>query len=66
MRATQLFDDNGLRTYLLVMYEGDEAFSEITEFAKANDVDAATLTANRRCMPISCSGGATTPPSPGT
>ena len=49
MRATQLFDDNGLRTYLLVMDKGDEAFSEITAFAKANDVNAATLTAIGAC-----------------
>jgi predicted DNA-binding protein with PD1-like motif len=49
MRATELFDDNGLRTYLLVMDKGDEAFSEITEFAKANDVNAASLTAIGAC-----------------
>lgn len=49
MRATQLFDDNGLRTYLLVMDKGDEAFSEITEFAKANEINAATLTAIGAC-----------------
>jgi predicted DNA-binding protein with PD1-like motif len=49
MRATQLFDESGLRTYLLVMDKGDEAVSEITEFARANDVDAATLTAIGAC-----------------
>jgi predicted DNA-binding protein with PD1-like motif len=49
MRATQLFDDHGLRTYLLVMEQGDEAISEITEFAKDNDIDAATLTAIGAC-----------------
>ena len=49
MHATQLFDDHGLRTYLLVMEKGDEAFSEITEFAKTNDIDAATLTAIGAC-----------------
>ena len=49
MRATQLFDDHGLRTYLLVMDKGDEAFSKITAFAKANDINAATLTAIGAC-----------------
>src|SRR5215218_10955923 len=49
MRTTQLFDDHGLRTYLLVMDKGDEAVSEITEFAKTNDIDAATLTAIGAC-----------------
>jgi predicted DNA-binding protein with PD1-like motif len=29
-----LYEDGELRTYLLVMDPGDEAFSEITEFAK--------------------------------
>ncbi len=49
MQATQLFDDHGLRTYLLVMDKGDEAVREITDFAKANDIDAATLTAIGGC-----------------
>jgi predicted DNA-binding protein with PD1-like motif len=34
MRATQLHDDVGLQTYLLVMDMGDEAIGEITAFAK--------------------------------
>ncbi len=50
MNYTQLYrSDNDLRTYLLVMDQGDEAVSEITAFAKANDVNAASLTAIGAC-----------------
>jgi predicted DNA-binding protein with PD1-like motif len=49
MKSTLLYEDGELRTYLLVMDQGDEAFSEITEFAKANDVNAASLTAIGAC-----------------
>lgn len=49
MNATLLYQDGDLRTYLLVMDQGDEAYSEITEFAKANDVNAASLTAIGAC-----------------
>lgn len=49
MKSTLLHEDGDLRTYLLVMDKGDEAVSEITEFAKANQVNAATLTAIGAC-----------------
>ncbi len=49
MQSTQLSDDHGLRTYLLVMDDGDEAVSEITSFAKANHINAASLTAIGAC-----------------
>lgn len=49
MKTTQLYDDDGLRTYLLVMDPGDEACSEIVAFAQANDVNAASLTAIGAC-----------------
>lgn len=49
MKSTLLYQDGDLRTYLLVMDQGDEAFSEIVEFAKANDVNAASLTAIGAC-----------------
>lgn len=49
MKSTQLYEDGELRTYLLVMDQGDEAFSEITMFAQANDVNAASLTAIGAC-----------------
>lgn len=49
MKSTQLYQDGDLRTYLLVMDQGDEACSEIVAFAKANDVNAATLTAIGAC-----------------
>jgi predicted DNA-binding protein with PD1-like motif len=49
MQATQLFDDHGLRTYLLVMDQGDEAFAQITTFAKEHRLNAASLTAIGAC-----------------
>jgi predicted DNA-binding protein with PD1-like motif len=49
LKSTLLYQDGDLRTYLLVMDQGDEAFSEIVEFAKANEVNAASLTAIGAC-----------------
>ena len=49
MNATQIFDDNGLRTYLLVMDKGDEAFAQITMFAREHRITAASLTAIGGC-----------------
>ncbi|HET9659060.1 MAG TPA: PPC domain-containing DNA-binding protein [Thermomicrobiales bacterium] len=49
MKSTQLYEDGDLRTYLLVMDQGDEAFSEISRFARENDVNAASLTAIGAC-----------------
>ncbi len=49
MKSTLLHEDGNLCTYLLVMDKGDEAFSEITEFAKSNRINAATLTAIGAC-----------------
>ncbi len=49
MKSTQLYEEGDLRTYLLVMDQGDEACSEIVAFAKANDVNAAALTAIGAC-----------------
>lgn len=45
MKSTQLFEENGIRTFLLVMDKGDEAFEQITNFAAENDILAASLTA---------------------
>ncbi|MFD6953385.1 hypothetical protein A6A08_26065 [Nocardiopsis sp. TSRI0078] len=45
MKSTRLLEENGLRTFLLVMDKGDEAFEQITGFAEANGVTAASLTA---------------------
>jgi len=49
MKSTQLYQDGDLRTYLLVMDQGDEACSEIVAFARENDVNAAALTAIGAC-----------------
>ena len=49
MQATQLYDDHGIRTWLLVMEKGDEAFTEITRFAQEHDLNAASLTAIGAC-----------------
>ena len=45
MKSTKLAEERGLRTFLLVMDKGDEAFERITTFATAHSVDAASLTA---------------------
>ncbi len=49
MKSVQLYEDGGLRTYLLVMDQGDEACSEIVGFAKDNAITAASLTAIGAC-----------------
>lgn len=45
MKSTELAETQGLRTYLLVMDQGDEAVSRITAFARENGITAASLTA---------------------
>ena len=49
MQSTQLYDDDGLRTFLLVMDKGDEAVAQITSFARAHQLNAASLTAIGAC-----------------
>ncbi|HWU57882.1 MAG TPA: PPC domain-containing DNA-binding protein [Microbacteriaceae bacterium] len=45
MKSTQLFEQYGLRTFLLVLDKGDEAFEQISNFANDNRILAASLTA---------------------
>lgn len=45
MKSQQLYEQSGLRTFLLVMDKGDEAFEQITRFAREHAVTAASLTA---------------------
>ena len=45
MKSKQLYEQHGLRTFLLVMDKGDEAFEQITTFAREHKVTAASLTA---------------------
>lgn len=45
MKSRLLQDDAGLRRYVLVMDKGDEAFAEITGFARDRGIEAASLTA---------------------
>jgi predicted DNA-binding protein with PD1-like motif len=45
MQSITLHEDDGLRTYLLVMESGDEAVAEILAFAREAGVNAASLTA---------------------
>jgi predicted DNA-binding protein with PD1-like motif len=45
MRAKQVYDNQGLRTFVVVMDKDDEAFGELVAFASANAVTAAGLTA---------------------
>ncbi|WP_211320915.1 hypothetical protein [Arthrobacter livingstonensis] len=45
MKSTLLFENHGLRCFLLVMDKGDEAYEQISTFARNNAVTAASLTA---------------------
>lgn len=45
MKDTTLYEANGLRTFLLVMDEGDEAVEEVIAFARHHAVTGASLTA---------------------
>ncbi len=49
MRSVILHEDGDLRTWLLVMDAGDEAMSEITSFARAQQINAAGLPAIGAC-----------------
>ena len=50
MQSTLLHEAEGQRTFLLVMDKGDEAVAEITGFAQANGIVAASLTAIGACQ----------------
>jgi hypothetical protein len=45
MKSKQVFEQNGLRTLVLILDAGEEAFATITGFAKAEGLEAASLTA---------------------
>ncbi len=49
MLSKQVFEENGLRTYVLVLDKGDEAFEQITSFAQQNGITGASLTAIGAC-----------------
>ena len=49
MQSQQVYEDNGLRTYVLVLDKGDEAFGQISAFAKEQGITAASLTAIGAC-----------------
>jgi predicted DNA-binding protein with PD1-like motif len=49
MKSIELHEHDGLRTFLLVMDKGDEAFGEISEFARKERIFAASLTAIGAC-----------------
>ncbi|HSU72128.1 MAG TPA: PPC domain-containing DNA-binding protein [Micrococcaceae bacterium] len=49
MLSRQVYEENGLRTYVLVMDKGDEAFEQITSFAQENGITGASLTAIGAC-----------------
>ena len=44
MRAKEIYENQGLRTFVVVMAKGDEAFSQLGAFARENSVTAAGLT----------------------
>lgn len=45
MKVSLVYDDAGLRTYVAVLDKGDESVGALTDFAAAEHVDAASLTA---------------------
>src|SRR5215203_4553036 len=45
MQAKQIHEEGGQKTFALVFDTGDEFMSELTSFAKDNDLSAASLTA---------------------
>lgn len=45
MRSVMLAQERDLRTFMLVMDQGDEAFAEISRFAEQHAITAASLTA---------------------
>lgn len=49
MLSRQVYEENGLRTYVLIMDKGDEAFEQITSFAQENGITGASLTAIGAC-----------------
>ena len=55
MNATLIFEEHGLRSFVLVMDKGDEAFGEITAFAKREKINAASLTAIGACTSVTLS-----------
>ena len=44
MKSRQVYQSDGLRTFVVVMDKGDEAFAELTAFAADQNVKAASLT----------------------
>jgi uncharacterized protein len=45
MRAKQIHEERGQKTFVLVLDTDDEVVAELTNFAKENDLSAASLTA---------------------
>ncbi len=45
MKAKQIHEEGGQKTFALVLDTGDEFMSELTSFAKDKDLDASSLTA---------------------
>lgn len=45
MKSKQVFEQDGLRTFVLILDPGEKAFATITAFAKAEGLEAASLTA---------------------
>jgi predicted DNA-binding protein with PD1-like motif len=49
MKSSEVYSQNGLRTFVLVLDKGDEAHGAITEFARQAGVTAASFTAIGAC-----------------
>jgi predicted DNA-binding protein with PD1-like motif len=45
MKVKQVYDNQGLRTFVVVMAKGDEAYGQLSDFASENSITAAGITA---------------------
>lgn len=52
MKSGQLYAESGLRGFALVLDKGDEAVGQITDFARAIRISAASLTAIGACSEV--------------
>lgn len=49
MKSREVYEEKGLRTYVLVLDKGDEALAAITAFVEENDITGAGLTGIGAC-----------------
>jgi predicted DNA-binding protein with PD1-like motif len=52
VKSAQLYAENGIRAFALVLDKGDEAVQRITDFARDNEISGASLTAVGGCSEV--------------